>query len=150
MPILSDPIREELRQHFEKELAGPVRVHLFTQRDALIIVPGRDCPTCKQTGELLDEVSSLSDKVDLEVHDVRTDPEEASQSGIERIPAIVLEGEAKGKVRYFGIPAGSEFPALIDSLIDVSKGSTALSEESKESLAALSNDVHVQVFVTPT
>lgn len=150
MPILSDPIQQELRQRFESELAGTVRVNLFTQRESLIVVPGRECPTCKETGELLEEVSSLSDKLDLEVHDVYADPEAASERGIERIPAIILEGDARGTVRYFGIPAGSEFPALIDDLIDVSKGTTSLSEESRESLASLSKDVHVQVFVTPT
>jgi alkyl hydroperoxide reductase subunit AhpF len=150
MPILSDAIQRELRRRFESELTGNVRVSLFTQRGGLIVVPGRECPTCKETGELMEEVSSLSDKLALEVHDVYTEPELASERGIERIPAIVLEGDARGRVRYFGIPAGSEFPALIEDLIDVSKGTTSLSDESKKSLASLSKDVHLQVFVTPT
>ena len=150
MPILSEPIQKELRQRFESELADNVRINLFTQRESLIVVPGRECPTCKETGEILEEVSSLSDKLDLEVHDVYAEPEQASESGIERIPAIVLDGDVRGRVRYFGIPAGSEFPVLIEDLIDVSKGTTSLSDESKESLASLSKDVHIQVFVTPT
>ena len=150
MPIIPEEVRQELKQRFDSELVGNVRVRLFTQHGGLIIVPGRECPTCKETGEMMEEVSSLSDKIELEVHDVYTEPELASERGIERIPAIVLEGEARGGVRYFGIPAGSEFPAFVEDLIEVSKGTTSLSDESKESLAALSKDVHIQVFVTPT
>jgi len=150
MAIIPDEIRQELKRRFENELIGKVRVRLFTQRGGLIIVPGRECPTCKETGELMEEVASLSDKLELEVHDVYAESELASEHGIERIPAIVLGGEARGGVRYFGIPAGSEFPAMVEDLIEVSKGTTSLSDESKESLAALSKDVHVQVFVTPT
>lgn len=150
MPMLPDAAREQVRERLESELTGNVRLSLFTQRGGLIIVPGRECPTCKETGELMEEVSSLSDKLDLEVHDVYTEPELASERGIERIPAIIIEGDARGSVRYFGIPAGSEFPAFVQDLIDVSKGTTSLSDASKESLAALSKDVHVQVFVTPT
>lgn len=150
MAILSQPIQEELRRRFDEDLTGNVRVKLFTQRQGLIIVPGRECPTCKETGELLDEVSLLSDKIELQVHDVYEEKEAATELGIERIPAILLRGEGRGRVRYFGIPAGSEFPAFIDDLIDVSRGTTSLSDESKESLASLSKDVHVQVFVTPT
>jgi alkyl hydroperoxide reductase subunit AhpF len=150
MPLLPDSLQGQLRERFEQDLTGSVKVSLFTQHEGLIVIPGRECPTCKETGELLKEVSALSDKLELTVHDVYADPAGASQQGIERIPAIVLEGEARGKVRYFGIPAGSEFPAFVQDLIDVSKGTTSLSEESRQSLGALTKDVHLQVFVTPT
>jgi len=53
-------------------------------------------------------------------------------------------------VRYFGIPAGYEFSTLVEDLIDVSKGTTRLSEKTREILATVDQDLHIQVFVTPT
>ena len=150
MALLSDDNRKELGEIFERDLVGDVRVRFFTQGGGLIVIPGRECPTCKETGDLVEEVAALSDKLELAVHDVYGDQEAASAAGIDRIPAIVLEGEARGTVRYFGIPGGSEFPAFVADIVDVSKGSTSLSDESKESLASLSTNVHIQVFVTPT
>jgi len=135
---------------FEEALSDEVKVTLFTKPESLLIVPGRECATCRETGELLGEVTSLSDKLCLEIHDFYEEREKAAEQGIERIPAFTLAGKARGKVRYFGIPAGLEFPAFVDDIISVSKGSTSLSEESRKSLQALTKDVHVQVFTTPT
>jgi glutaredoxin-like protein len=53
-------------------------------------------------------------------------------------------------VRYFGIPAGYEFSTLVEDLIDVSKGTTKLREKTREILATVDQDLHIQVFVTPT
>jgi len=53
-------------------------------------------------------------------------------------------------VRYFGIPAGYELSTLVEDLIDVSKGTTNLSDRTREALATVDQDLHIQVFVTPT
>jgi alkyl hydroperoxide reductase subunit AhpF len=66
------------------------------------------------------------------------------------VPAFVINGAARGKVRFFGIPSGYEFSALIADLVDVSRGTTDLSEETREYLAALTEDVNLKVFTTPT
>jgi alkyl hydroperoxide reductase subunit AhpF len=150
MPILSESNQDELREVLDKEMVGDVKLTFFTKDDSPRIVPGRECITCKQTGELLHEVTALSEKLQLDVHDFYSEQELASELGIHRIPAFVLEGKAKGKVRFFGIPAGLEFPAFIGDLLDVSKGSTTLSEGSREALGTLKKDVHIQVFTTPT
>jgi alkyl hydroperoxide reductase subunit AhpF len=76
--------------------------------------------------------------------------QEAQGLGITRIPAFILQGHTRGAVRYFGIPAGYEFSTLVEDLIDVSKGTTKLSERTRESLATVDQDLHIQVFVTPT
>jgi len=60
------------------------------------------------------------------------------------------EGEEKARVRFFGIPSGYEFGSLIEDIVDMSRGETSLSPESKQKLAALTSDIHIQVFVTPT
>ena len=93
MALLSDANRKELGEIFERDLVGDVKVNFFTQGGGLIVIPGRECPTCTETGELVEEVTSLSEKLELTIHDVYADQEAASSAGIERIPAIVLEGK---------------------------------------------------------
>ncbi len=150
MPLISQKDAQFIRDHFAKNLVGDVKVVYFTQRQSKLLIPGQECEYCHQTRELLQEVTGLSDKLHLEVHDFVADEELARQMGIERIPAFVLEGAAKGQVRYFGIPAGYEFSTLIEDFVDVSRGKTDLSQKTRDSLAALPADVRIQVFVTPT
>ena len=40
--------------------------------------------------------------------------------------------------------------ALIEDLVDVSKGTPALSEKTREALSKVDQDLHIQVFTTPT
>ena len=150
MPFLSNANQERLRERFERDLSSQVTIRFFTLRPSPIIIPGRDCPACEETGQLLEELTSLSDKLTLTTHDFYKEPERAVEMDIKRIPAFILEAQARGKVRYFGIPAGHEFPSFIEDLVEVSKGRTSLTEESRMSLYALSRDVHIQVFITPT
>jgi alkyl hydroperoxide reductase subunit AhpF len=105
---------------------------------------------CAQTQELLEEVAALSDKLKLTVHEISSAREQAFAMGVNRVPAFVFEGAARGRVRFFGIPSGYEFSALIADLVDVSTGATDLSEETREYLSALTDDVNIKVFTTPT
>lgn len=151
MGLISEPDRETIRNHFEESLDGNVEIVMFTERESPIIIPGKEpCEMCAQTEELLKEVASLSDKVELSVKDISTAKEEAEALGIDRVPAFVLKGAARGRVRFFGIPSGYEFSGFIADLVDVSKGTTDLSEETREYLAALTEDVNIKVFTTPT
>jgi len=100
--------------------------------------------------ELLDEVAGLSEKITVEVHDLLKDAEWAKEYGVEKIPAVILTGKNRGKVRFLGIPSGYEFSSLIEGIKDVSKGTTDLSEATKKELAKITAETHIQVFVTPT
>jgi glutaredoxin-like protein len=53
-------------------------------------------------------------------------------------------------IRYYGIPSGYEFTSLIEDVVAVSTGDTGLSDETLEALTAITEPVHIQVFVTPT
>lgn len=150
MALISQQDQQTLRALFEQELQNDVTITYFTQRESVLIVPGQECDYCKETRELLEEVTALSEKLHLNVKDFVRDEQEAQQLGITRIPAFVLQGNAKGAVRFFGIPAGYEFSSLIEDLLDVSKGTTDLSDKTREALANVDQDLHVQVFVTPT
>jgi alkyl hydroperoxide reductase subunit AhpF len=153
MPIISPGNADQVRSYFAQHLQDPVTIRLFTRSRSLLVIPGqRECETCEETEELLREVAALSPSLTLTVHDLRTDPGAGVPYGIEPdlVPAIRLEGKQRGAVRYFGIPAGYEFATLIQDLADVSRGATSLGTDTIAELGALSADVHIRVFVTPT
>jgi glutaredoxin-like protein len=140
-----------LRAHLDKELEGPVSLDLFIEPKSAMVVPGRpDCELCEETRDLLEDVASLSDQITLTVHDVHTESDLARDTGVSRVPTLVLRGAARGVIRYLGIPAGLEFGTLLEDFAAVSRGTTMLTQESRTKLASLTKPVHVQVFVTPT
>jgi len=125
MPLISEKDQQTLQKLFE-ELEGDVTITNFTQHESLLIVPGQECDYCKETRELLEEVTALSDKLHLETKDFVGDKQEADSLGVTRIPGFVLQGSGKGKIRFFGIPAGYEFSTLVEDILDLSKGTTTL------------------------
>lgn len=150
MPLIQEEDRKFILDYFSKELVDPVKIVYFTQHQSPLVVPSNTCMYCKETGELLEEVSSLSDKIELEVRDFLKDEVLARQYGVEKIPAVVITGRNKGKIRFFGIPSGYEFSSLIEVIKDVSRGGSDLTETTKSAIGKISSPVHIQVFVTPT
>jgi alkyl hydroperoxide reductase subunit AhpF len=151
MALISDRDKEAIRNHFDESLASDVEILLFTERPSPIIIPGRQqCETCDQTEELLGEVAGLSDKLHLRVREMSKAEEEAAEHGIDRVPAFVVKGAQRGRVRFFGIPAGYELSAFIQDLVDASRGESGLTPETRQYLASLDKDVNIKVFTTPT
>jgi alkyl hydroperoxide reductase subunit AhpF len=150
MPFLSASDQTEIKRLFE-QLTGDVNLIYFTQRESPIFIPGQECASCKDTRLILEEVAALSDKLHLEVHDYVGETHLAREHAIDKIPAIVMTAEGvKGKVRYFGMPSGYEFSVLLGSLVDVSQAKSELRPETIEVLGAVNQNLHIQVFTTPT
>lgn len=150
MALISDKDQNFLGEHFAKELAGDVNIVYFTQHESPLTVPGQECEYCAETRQILEELAALSDKIHLTVHDFVADAALAKEYGVDKIPATVLTGAAKGQVRYFGIPSGYEFSSLIEDIVDVAKGTTNLGDATRAELAKLNESINIQVFVTPT
>lgn len=154
MEILNNAVREATRKKFDAELKGKVTLIHFTQEAGRLVLPdslkGQECLFCRETKQLLDEVASLSDKVELRLFDFAADKDQAAAFGIDKIPALVVKNEEDYGIRFFGIPSGYEYQSLIEAVIDVSRGATSLSEKTKEALRVIASPVHLQVFVTPT
>ncbi|HVB22802.1 MAG TPA: thioredoxin family protein [Ktedonobacteraceae bacterium] len=149
MSMISPEDRKTLQGLFAG-LESDVTITYFTQHDSPLLVPGQECQYCKDTRVLLEEVTDISEKLHLNVKDFVRDEQEAQQQGITHIPAFVLQGQNKGQVRFFGIPAGYEFATLVEDLLHVSKGATSLSDKTRDALKAVNQELHIQVFVTPT
>lgn len=139
--MLSDSEKDALKKKFAA-LVNDVELAVFTQE--------LECQFCKETRELVLGLAELSPKLKVNVYDFVKNGDEAVKYNIKKIPAIAIIGSSDYGVRYYGVPAGYEFAAFADDIIDVSRGTTSLSESLKKKLAEIKKAVHIQVFVSPT
>jgi glutaredoxin-like protein len=149
MSIIPVEIQTQVREVFQG-LEGSVKMIMFTQGDA----GGLECGMCEETRQLVEEVASLSGKIEFQLVDLVKDMDIAARYNIEKTPAVaVLSGGSQPKdygIRLFGIPSGYEFSSLIEDILLVSRGTIDLSPNTLKNLEKLENPVHIQVFVTPT
>ncbi len=140
--LLRESDREAVRNIFSG-LRNPVKMVLGTLRPSPLIVPGRkECPSCSTTEALLRELSEIHPSVELEVRE-EENPDQPT-------PAIVLEGEEAGSVRFLGLPEGHEFASLLDAIRRVSGEGLTLEDSTREALVGLRRPAHIRVFTTPT
>ena len=145
------PAQEQarLKRDFRKHLKSDVGIRFYTQRPSPIAIPGRDCRYCPQAAQFLDELTALSPRLSLETVEFHLEPQRAREDGVSRIPAILLDTESGGRLRFYGLPLGYSLPVFIESLKTASRGATRLSVNSRKQLRRIDRPVHLQVFVTP-
>ena len=138
-------IQEKDRIEIAKRLAGmtnPVKLVNFTQE--------KECAYCKETRQLMEELASISDKISLETYDFVADKAMVEKYRIDKIPATVITGAEDKGIRFYGIPSGYEFSTLLEGILMVSSGDSGLPAEIREQLANIHENLHLQVYVTPT
>lgn len=142
MNLLPKRATEYLKSEFARHLRSDVTVILFTQEV--------ECPSCREAREIVQEVAALHPKINFQVYDFLTESDLAEKLGVDKIPAVVLDGEKNRRVRFFGLPTGYEFAPLVEDIVDLSTGGTRLSEVARARIKDVSYPVHIQVFTTPT
>ena len=140
--MISEAHKKRLQEELAVKLQNPVRLVVFTQE--------YECLYCLQTRGLVEELASLSDKIDVEVYDFAVDADKAKAYGVDKVPAVAIVGERDFGLRFYGLPYGYEFGTLLEGIIAVSRGKADISEEIKERLKSVKVPVHIQVFVTLT
>jgi alkyl hydroperoxide reductase subunit AhpF len=141
MAFLSAKDEQAVKKEFER-IGGPVKLTVFASE-----LGGEQNG---QTVALIREVAALSEQLSVTVLNPHIDREQAAAYGVTESPAVVVEGAQDYGIRFLGIPAGYEFSNLIDSIVAVSTGQAGLSDETKATLAGLTEDVTIKVFATPT
>ncbi len=143
MPLLNEKDRKAVRNKLSGAFVNQVIMRIFTQEF--------ECDYCRDLRQLMEELNELSDgKTKLEVYDFEKDSDKAEMWKVDKIPALLLHSAKQYGIRYFGLPAGYEFAALLEDIIDVGNGSSRLMPSTKERLREIDKPVHIQVFVTPT
>jgi alkyl hydroperoxide reductase subunit AhpF len=154
MAVIPDSVRQQLKDRFGTVLTGPIYLTLYTRPGSsrLILPAGLGCPTCedaRQMAELLRDAAP--EKITLEVVDVSRDAARVEIDEVADVPTIAIASESDtGRIRFQGLPTGTEFPALIDAVERVSRAEHGLSQESLDALAKLTEPTEVMVFATPT
>lgn len=141
--FIGNELREQLIQRLNK-LTRDINILFFTQ--------DKECQYCRETGELLKELSEVSARLKLEVTTFLPDREETLRYNIDKIPAIVLLDEDRTDygIRFYGVPGGYEFTSLLESIIMLGTDHTGFSDDVIKQVKYINEPVHLQVFVTPT
>ncbi len=137
---MDEATREQVQEMFS-EMVDDVTIHLF--------IKDHDCLYCNDVKDMVEQVAEISDKVTVNEHKGSLDAKDAKEMGVEHTPAIVLHGKKPYNVKFYGIPAGHEFGALIGSIIDVSTGTAPLPADVIEDIASIEKPINIKVFVTP-
>lgn len=142
MALIDDGVAGELRKAFAA-LGRPVRLAVFSDAEG-------DAPA-DEIRQLVEELAALEPRLSAEAHSADLNGTRARELGIERAPAIAVLGEAVDHgVRLYGLPGGYEFGALVEAVLDVSRGDSGLLPETRSALAGLEHEVRIRVFSTPT
>ncbi len=144
--LLSNQVMRQIQEAFA-DLKAPVQIVYFGSEE--------NCEYCSETQQLLEEVTALSDRLELKIYDVQKDRELAARFHVTEAPAIVIAAKDGAEVtdlgiQFLGIPSGHEFSTLISDIQMVSKRETGLSEKTREFLRNLDRPLQLQVFVTPS
>jgi glutaredoxin-like protein len=137
MSLLNQEIKDQLKDHFSA-ISQKVNMKLFVN----------DCESCEDTKGLLEDVSSLNDKIELEVLDLGSDL--AKSLEVDHAPVILFvddEGQDL-RARFNGIPAGHEFSAFITTLSEVGGNGQDLPQEFISRVEAIDQPTDIKVFVT--
>lgn len=143
MPVEYD---EELVSELKRVFAGltnPVTVRYFVN-------PSGECMYCEDIEQILELVVETSGgKVKVSRH-TSEDPE-ARKYNVDMFPALLIHGVDEWNIRYFGIPAGHEFGAFVEDILDASAGRTEVDPRIAKVLEShVTRPTRIMIFVTPT
>jgi thioredoxin reductase (NADPH) len=141
--IIDEESAKSLKEKFSNEMKRKVKVKVFLDEEEKIE------GSTKFIEEFLKELKDLSDgKINFEIY--RKDSEEAKKYVVDKAPTILIDPDNSYKIVYLGLPLGEEAWAFIDTIVQVSKDESLLSNKSKEKLKQLKEEREIMIFVTPT
>jgi glutaredoxin-like protein len=146
------PEREQrvIQQRLAEGLTGRVRIDYFTQKPSPIVIPGREeCRFCGEVEGALRDIASLHEKISLQIHEFADSQNEAERLGVKRVPCTVIRGQANRALRFYGLPGGTQFPLLVETIVMSSQPGAALDRAIASKLKRLREPVQISVFVTP-
>jgi len=141
MGLIREEDAAEIRQRL-REMVSPVKLLHFTQE--LNLELGAEAL------QLVKELATLSDKLSIQVFNFLLDKEKVTEYRVDKVPATIIRNGKDHGLRFYGLPAGYEFPPLLDAILAISKGDSGLLATSRSKLAQLTQPLHLEVFVTPT
>ncbi|NOZ72110.1 MAG: glutaredoxin [Chloroflexi bacterium] len=147
MALLNPEDAKAVSEQFETNIKRPVKLIVATSQD--------NCMYCNEVRALAEELAELSPDLTVETFDLN-DPEIAVYN-LDKAPAIAVVADGRGEtadidygIRFYGIPSGYEFMSFLDAINSVGSNEVQLMDQTRAFLDSLEQDVHIQVFITPT
>lgn len=137
--LMDESLKSVVSQRFTN-MIEPVTLKVFSNKN--------HCLFCNEMISLVNSVAELSDKIKVEICDCEENDLKAKEYGIERHPAISIDGDKDYGIRFYGVPAGKEFTTFIESIMLVSGRKSVLTSEATELLSKVNHKVNLKVFVT--
>lgn len=142
MPIFRPEDEPRVRELLAT-LERPVELVVALGPEEAPVLGAREIDFGAETQRVVESLAALSEQLSYRV--------ENRPSGVDLFPAVLIlpEGEDVG-LRYYGLPYGYELGSLIGAVVEAGRREPSLSEESLRRLAALEQELAIDVFVTPT
>lgn len=142
--------KQDVELYLRQNLAGPVELHTYVKpRPLHHRLLHTDCHA-RKLERFAETVASLHPQVQHVAH-IADDPAQlAHELGIYWLPALRLVGEADHYIRYYGLPGGYELNSFLRAMELTAGGQRTLTPAVEQTLAAIQQQVHLLIFVTPT
>ncbi len=142
MPELMDDKTQKEVTKILQNLPHPVRLIFFFKE--------KDCHTCEHQRIILQTLTALSRKLELEMHEFSTEQELVQEYHIDKIPATVVRGKKDYGLRFFGVTGGHEFSSLLQAIVMVGTEQSGLHPQLEELVKKIDKPVHLEVMTTLT
>ncbi|MGC9148029.1 MAG: protein disulfide oxidoreductase [Sulfolobales archaeon] len=137
-----DPEEREALREALLDMRGVVEAQVFISDE---------CEWCDATVSMLktiSEASPTSTNGRLFRYSVyRRGEDLVKKLGVTRFPTIYL---LNGSIRYYGIPAGEEIRALVETIIRISQGESGLEPETIKRIKEFNSTAVIETIVTPS
>ena len=152
MALLADEDAKYLREQFAA-LTTDVTLTIVAREKSSLVLPGATKEpedASAEVKQIVNELAATSPRIKVVEVDARAEADRARELAGELVPAIVFSGGlARGKLRYFGLPAGYEMSTLVATLMDIGSNEEMVPPEVMTELGKLEAETHIKVFVTP-
>lgn len=147
--MLNQENRAEVERYFQKYLPpqGEAKLLTFASKTERLT-----CTYCEDVQRLAEELAELSHgRISAEHHWIEESRELVDRLKVRRTPAtVVTDGGSGLALKFYGLPGGYEFTALLEDIVDAMRGEPRLSSDTIAALRSLTVPTQIQVFVTPT
>lgn len=141
--LLKDEDREIIREEYWSRLVDDVELIYISNSDPY-------CQYCQVIKQLYTELTELTDKVLLREFLIEENPNLSVEYEVEYFPVTILKGKNRGLIKFYGIPAGQEFPSFLEAIVMLSTGDHGLSDNLVAKIKEISKKVVIRTFVTPS
>lgn len=128
----------------ETSIKTQLQTYLAMLREPIVLAAALDAsPAAQEMQALLEEITSMSDKITLVVEDNPRKPSFAVKRG-----ATHTEAQKAAGVRFAGIPMGHEFTSLVLALLHVGGHPIKLEAEKIAQIAAIEGSFHFETYIS--